>query len=707
MLFKQRSPKVTLLPQPLIVPSSGDFDGNDGKWSSFNINIGNDGTGTGQNFKVLISTSSGLTLVPQQAGWCNADCAKERGVQTFNAQPARGLVTTGSTAWELLGIYDIPLPKWFATANLTMDPKPGGVFGKDYVASGQAVVGSKPSSKQVVVAYPDEDFYMGWLGLAAGSSGVPNGSLPNFLDNLATTANPVIPSRSFGYSVGAYYRNDQKGVPGSLVLGGYDSSRFTGSGISIDMPSASNNSLIVGVQSILHSLDPNVATNMDSFTLNNQRKEGFMAEIDSTIPYLILPNDICDMFAARYQLTYDEGTHYYFVNSSAHTRNLQQNATTSFKIGVSSTDSAEFVTINLPYAAFDWQLSFPAVNQTKQYFPIRRSGTGKSVLGRTFLQEAYLIVDYERTNFTVAQGVLEGKPTSKVVPIFRVGDTSPSSSVQETSRGLTAGAIAGIVVGIVLAFLIAAIGAYLFYRKYRHGKMQDSVHEDTSEVDTTHAGNEIKYRRVSELTGSEIPQSKDPVTGYYGAESKCFPPISEMSPESTPAELYSPPPEGENSFDYFDTGRMPRCGPTRDRDSSSNNTSHTPVAELSGEDIKHPSYTENNRGHSDTFPNTNIDEVLANERFSQAQAETEAASSSVQPGDPTTACGIAQTTTGSIATPAGGEQEDSENERRPSHTRGLSDITVQSNSTAVSQPTPEELEQWANTADGTVRPMSP
>jgi len=493
------------------------------------------------------------------------------------------------------------------------------------------------------------------------------------------------------------------------VLGGYDSSRFTGSGVSINMPSASNNTLIVGVQSILHGLDPDVATDMDSLTFNNQRKEGFMAEIDSTIPYLILPNDICDMFADRYQLTYDEGTRYYFVNSSAHTRNLQQNATVSFKIGVSSKDSANFVTIDLPYAAFDTQLSFPQVNQTTQYFPIRRSGNGRSVLGRTFLQEAYLIVDYEHTNFTVAQAVLDGMPTSKVVPILRTGDTSPSASDQDGSRGLAAGAIAGIVVGIVLAFLIAAIAAYLFYRRRRNTKKEEAVHEETPDVDTTNAGNEIKYRRVSELTGSEIAQSqKDAAMGYYSAEPKYIPPISEMSPESTPAELYSPPPEGEDTFDYFAAGRVRRRGVTRDQDSSDNNPPHTPIAELSGEDAIRPSCTENNRSPpSDTPLKTNIDEVLAQGRLAEAKAETEVGSSLVKSGDQETACEVAPAAADPTETPAGDEHGDAARERRPSHTRGLSDVTIQSNSTAVSQPTPEELEHWANTKEGTVRPMSP
>lgn len=493
------------------------------------------------------------------------------------------------------------------------------------------------------------------------------------------------------------------------MLGGYDSSRFTGDGVSINMPNASNNTLIVGVQSMLYGLDPDVATYVDSFTLNKQRKEGFMAEIDSTIPYLILPNDVCDMFADRYQLTYDEGTNYYLVDASAHARNIQQNATTSFKIGVTIKDSADFATINLPYAAFDMQLSFPKVNQSTQYFPIRRSGTGKAVLGRTFLQEAYLIVDYEHMNFTVAPAVLEGMPTSKIVSMFPIGYVPTITSEQGKARGLAPGAIAGLVVGIVLALLIAVIGTCLFRRKRRSINKEESDHEQTSEVDTTYAGNEVKYRRVSELTGSELAQSpKDPAMGYYSADPKYIPPISEMSPESTPAELYSPPVDGEDTFDYFVAGQMRRRGATRDRDSSGNNTPHIPIAELSGEDTIRPLYNEKNRSLSDTSPKTNIDEVLAKRPLSEARANPEVASSSVNPGDPATAEEIAKANTDATAALTNDEHgHDSAHERRPSHTRGLSDVTVQSISTAVSQPTPEELEHWASAGDGSGRPMSP
>ena len=55
--------------------------------------------------------------------------------------------------------------------------------------------------------------------------------------------------------------------------------------------------------------------------------------------------------------------------------------------------------------------------------------------------------------------------------------------------------------------------------------------------------------------------------------SKAKAPISELWPDTTPAELYSPPPEGRETVDYFAASRTRRQGAPR-----------TPIAELPGED---------------------------------------------------------------------------------------------------------------------------
>ena len=104
--------------------------------------------------------------------------------------------------------------------------------------------------------------------------------------------------------------------------------------------------------------------------------------------------------------------------------------------------------------------------------------------------------------------------------------------------GLSVGAIAGIVIGIIVIFLLCGISAFLFYlrkRTQRHYREE----RRPGEIDTTFAGGEVKHHRISELSGSEVPHSPQTLpTGYYGGSHTS---ISELPPDSAPAELWSPP----------------------------------------------------------------------------------------------------------------------------------------------------------------------
>jgi hypothetical protein len=251
---------------------------------------------------------------------------------------------------------------------------------------------------------------------------------------------------------------------------------------------------------------------------------------------------------------------------------------------------------------------------------------------------------------------------------------------------LPTGAVAGIVVGIVLVFIIAGLAAFCFWKKRKNANKDVGERGETSEIDTALADSEIKRRRISELTGSDILTSpKSPLQDYWSSDHKSVPPISEMSPDSPPAELYSPPPESASdreSRDYFTAGKARRHN-------SGHNTPGTPaIAELPGDDgqfytpkteleaispIQGP--LKSRGGPSDTSLTTNIDERLADSKKSDEQSRAINAQESANFGE-------AQPDPASI-------------ERRPSHTRGLSETTVQSDTTAVSQPTPEEEERWA------------
>ncbi|RYN60997.1 hypothetical protein AA0114_g999 [Alternaria tenuissima] len=72
------------------------------------------------------------------------------------------------------------------------------------------------------------------------------------------------------------------------------------------------------------------------------------------------------------------------------------------------------------------------------------------------------------------------------------------------------------------------------------------------EIDTTYMGTEIKYRRISELSGSEtVPSPKESTTGYYNADLNSIFPISEVSPESVPTDLYLRPFSPQAAIDRF------------------------------------------------------------------------------------------------------------------------------------------------------------
>lgn len=354
-------------PQPLVIPPSEYFDGDDGPWSSFFLRVGT----PEQYVRVLVSTASPETLVVVDGGCSTAafttvppGCAASRGA-LFNM--------SASSTWDNVGLYGINQNGVGLEANLGYSQK--AQFGFESLAVGLQA----PSlSNQTVAGFvTSEPFYMGIFGLnnqPVNFSSLGNSSAPSFVTTLKDQNK--IPSLSWSYTAGAQYR--LKDVYGQLIFSGYDTSRFAENSVSFTMAGDVTRDLVVALQSITFSGSTTATLLSSSINIF----------IDSTDPNLWLPADACDAFEKAFNLTLDPTTGLYLVNDSVHDALVAEKPQVTFILS-DVASGGDTVLITLPYGAFNLTAKYPLVANTSRYFPLKRANSSAQyTLGRTFLQEA-------------------------------------------------------------------------------------------------------------------------------------------------------------------------------------------------------------------------------------------------------------------------------------------------------------------------------
>ncbi|KAI6893584.1 hypothetical protein KC318_g12655 [Hortaea werneckii] len=97
------------MPEPLVIPPSSLWAGNDGRWNTFQISIGV----PAQDFHVLPSTATQEFWLPD-AQVCAVHspsdpgyCGYLRGAIGNDGQNSSGFASNGSTTWDLIGIYTL------------------------------------------------------------------------------------------------------------------------------------------------------------------------------------------------------------------------------------------------------------------------------------------------------------------------------------------------------------------------------------------------------------------------------------------------------------------------------------------------------------------------------------------------------------------------------------------------------------------------
>jgi hypothetical protein len=205
--------------------------------------------------------------------------------------------------------------------------------------------------------------------------------------------------------------------------------------------------------------------------------ETFKAVIDSTLPYLYLPNATVDMFVEYYNLTEvlvgDGLPLLYYTNASTLAAHRDITSGISFFIndGVDNTNP-NTTTITFPYDAFHVQPHWTwLTSETARLIPIRRMDASAeyAVLGRAFMQEAYIHANFEPDvmKFNISQ---RAYPASGVPSDIQNVLATPPTIIDNSSNGMARGAVAGIVIGAVAAVALAVFGIWWFMIRRRRAK---------------------------------------------------------------------------------------------------------------------------------------------------------------------------------------------------------------------------------------------
>ncbi|PVH97862.1 acid protease [Periconia macrospinosa] len=473
-----------VLGKPWSIPPSQFWEGVDGPWSTFRAEVGN----PPQQLRLLPAhdQSSTWTILSEACPANDNECADSRG---------RIFRRDNSTTWQRFGTYD---------TNPVLEQRVGlealGLFGWDDITLGWVGDNMPTMKNQSVVGITSNDFWIGSLPLNPRPINFTNynNPIPSLMENLFNHTDDPIPSLSWSYTAGAF--NLAPKVLGSLVLGGYDTTRFQPNSLSFPFGQDISLDFQVAIQSITSSLD-------SGSLLGSGTGNAIIAYISTMVADIWLPMSVCQNFERAFGLTWDSNAERYLLNASLHQTLLERDPSVRFTIGPETSGGG--VTITMPYWNFYHTAKLNATSSSsgQLYFPIKRAANDSQyVLGRTFLQSAHLSVDYHRRTFNLSQALYPSSSTeSRIVALNppRGQNSSETGGGDETSSGgLGTGAIAGIAVGSAAVIVALVAVAFLMYRR-RQKKAPTTTKNELPDQNHLHhevSGNNLKVEADNNFT---------------------------------------------------------------------------------------------------------------------------------------------------------------------------------------------------------------
>lgn len=309
-----------------------------------------------------------------------------------------------------------------------------------------------------------------------------------------------------------------------MTLGGYDTLRFEPHATTFSLypdsraPYVKLRGITAQVTSIDHAPTKNWTSTARSLVAMD---DSITAVLDSSTPYLWLPTEVCERFASALNLTWREDLGLYVFRDGAQYTHFLNDTSLSLTFSLSSYQNADnfgeplntpgVVNITLPSAAFAQLLRYPFKNiiqwgdSSLPYFPLKRFTPPDPkkqvyIIGRVFMQEAYLITSYDRSTFSVHQSRFPSNAATNysLAAITRPPDSPypEFTAAPDPSQGLKPGQIVGIALSALISGSILALVLWFCLIRKRKPLQKKDI-----------AGQEEESKEEPAVVEEEEPQS--------------------------------------------------------------------------------------------------------------------------------------------------------------------------------------------------------
>ena len=313
---------------------------------------------------------------------------------------------------------------------------------------------------------------------------------------------------------------------GLLVVGGYDRSRVGGEWTNVTFPEGCPGACVT-VTNMTYDYEGG------SLALMSDHSEDFSVRLDSTFPYMSLPQPVFDRFSSATNATWnDTWEQLSYERTHEPSGNLSVTLSNGFQTSIVA---SEYSRTPRTYNA---KGTFTFVNESQSVSVVINisSSSRTQYWGLPYLGSVYLLVDYKEQEFQIAaarRAPYTNDDGPDIVPICAAvsnstadaNATAPATTPTPNHHKSHTGAIAGGVVGGVVGLaLILGLG-FLLWRRRRKSKSPSEL-----------AGTPLEKKRTTEMSNTEISELHGKTPAELGAGTDGF---KELSGSSAPTEFAS------------------------------------------------------------------------------------------------------------------------------------------------------------------------